>query len=77
MPEDEVSASWEDDKKDKREYRKVSFVIRDLGSEGLTLEEITERSKVIKWYVKKKLGQYVDMGILQCVEGRYFKGKGE
>ena len=73
MPEDEVSTG----QKDKREYRKVSFVIRDLGSEGLTLEEITERSKVIKWYVKKKLEHYVDMGILQCVEGRYFKGKGE
>jgi DNA-binding IscR family transcriptional regulator len=59
----------------KKEYRKVKAIVKDTvdGNDGLTLEEVVEKSGVSKWYCKQKLDKLVEKGLVVLTEGKYSK----
>lgn len=57
----------------KKVYRKVKAIVKETveTNNGLTLEEVVEKSGVSKWYCKQKLDKLVEKGIVVLTEGKY------
>lgn len=58
----------------KKTYRKVKGLIKDTliaNATGLTLDEMVEKTSVVKWYVKKKLDALVTKGEVKVEDGKY------
>ncbi len=60
---------------EKRAYRKVKGLVKEVvvAGNGLTLEEVIEKTGVIKWYCKQKLDTLVEKGEIVLIDGKYNK----
>lgn len=57
----------------KKTYRKVKGLIKETvtANAGVTLDEMVEKTGVVKWYVKKKLDILVAKGEVKVEDGKY------
>lgn len=58
--------------KEKKTYRNIGVLISGALKDGaLTVDEITEKTGVIKWYVEKRLTKMVEKGKIKLVDDKY------